>query len=81
MSPRGGLPPYIPGVATLYLGKADYWPYKLVLAGEQPSVPIDTRRRGLNGEPIGARSSIEKFEPTRIVLTYSDVKLQCGDPG
>jgi outer membrane lipoprotein-sorting protein len=78
LSPRGVTPPYIPGVATLYLGKADYWPYKLVLAGEQPSVPMDTRRRGLNGEPIGARSSIEKFEPTRVVLTYSDVKLHAA---
>ena len=78
MGPRGVLPPYIPGAATLYLGKADYWPYKLVLAGEQPAVPLDTRRRGLNGEPIGARSSIEKFEPTRIVLEYWDVKLHAA---
>jgi outer membrane lipoprotein-sorting protein len=80
VSPRGVMPPYIPGVATLYLGKADYWPYKLVLFGEPPTVPIDTRRRGLNGEPIGARSSIEKFEPTRVVLTYSDVKLHAAIP-
>ncbi len=80
LSPRGVFPPYIPGVATLYLGKADYWPYKLVLAGEQPSVPFDTRRRGLNGEPIGARSSIEKLEPTRVVLTYWDVKLRAAIP-
>jgi len=73
--PQGVLPPYIPGTATLYLGKEDYWPYKLVMAGENSAVPLDTRRRGLNGEPIGARSSIEKFEPTRIVLNYSHVKL------
>ena len=78
MGPRGVLPPYIPGAATLYLGKADYWPYTLIVAGEQPAVPLDTRRRGLNGEPIGARSSIEKFEPTRITLTYSDVKLHAA---
>jgi outer membrane lipoprotein-sorting protein len=80
LGPRGAMPPYIPGVATLYLGKTDYWPYKLVLAGEQPTVPLDTRRRGLNGEPIGARSSIEKLEPTKIVLTYSDVKLNATIP-
>jgi outer membrane lipoprotein-sorting protein len=73
--PQGILAPYIPGDATLYLGKADYWPYKLVLAGKEPAVPLDTRRRGVNGEPIGARSSIERLEPTRIVLTYSDVRL------
>jgi outer membrane lipoprotein-sorting protein len=75
VGPQGILPAYIPGDATLYLGKADYWPYKLVLVGKQPAVPLDTRRRGVNGEPIGARSSIEKLEPTRIVLTYSDVRL------
>lgn len=67
------LPPYIPGEATVYLGKADHWPYKVVLAGSQPAVPMDTRRRGQNGEPIGARSSIIKLEPTRMVLTYSNV--------
>ncbi len=72
-SPPRLLPPYIPGEATVYLGKADYWPYKVVLVGTQPSVPMDTRRLGLNGEPIGARSSIIKLEPTRIVLIYSNV--------
>jgi outer membrane lipoprotein-sorting protein len=76
--PAGGrevLPPYVPGNATLYLGKADLYPYKLVLVGEQPIGRSDTRRRGLNGEPIGARSSIEKLKPTRIVLTYSNVSM------
>jgi outer membrane lipoprotein-sorting protein len=80
VGPRGGLPPFVPGTAVLYLGKTDYFPYKLVLAGEEPAVPLDTRRRGLNGEPIGARSSIEKFVPTRVVLTYSGVKLNVTIP-
>ena len=41
------LPPYLPGEATLYLGKADYWPYKVVLAGTQPPVPMDTVAVGI----------------------------------
>ncbi len=56
VSPRGFAPPYIPGLVTLYLGKLDYWPYKLVLEGEQSVVPLDTRRRGVNGEPIGGEA-------------------------
>jgi hypothetical protein len=79
-SPPRLLPPYIPGEATVYLGKADYWPYKVALVGTQPAVPMDTRRRGLNGEPIGARSSIIKLEPTRIVLTYSNVTQNASIP-
>jgi len=72
---RAVLPPYIPGNATLSLGKADLWPYKLVIVGEQPAGQYDNRRRGLNGEPIGARSSIEKLKPTRVVLTYPVVSM------
>jgi hypothetical protein len=79
-SPQRILPPYIPGEATVYLGKADYWPYKVILAGTQPAVAMDTRRRGLNGEPIGARSSIIKLEPTRIVLIYSNLKRPATIP-
>jgi outer membrane lipoprotein-sorting protein len=79
-SPQRLLPPYIPGEATVYLGKADYWPHKVILAGTQPAVAMDTRRRGLNGEPIGARSSIIKLEPTRIVLTYSNVQRPAAIP-
>jgi hypothetical protein len=79
-SPPRLLPPYIPGEATVYLGKTDYWPYKVVMVGAQPAVPMDTRRRGLNGEPIGARSSIIKLEPTRILLTYSKVIQNANIP-
>jgi hypothetical protein len=68
------LPPYVPGEATVYLGQADGWPYKVVLAATQLAVPLDTRRRGLNGEPIGARNSIAKLEPTKVTLTYKNVK-------
>ncbi len=71
----GFLPPYIPMDATLYLGKDDSWPYKLVLVGRKPSVLFETRRIGPDGRPIGAKSSIEKITPSEITLIYTDVKL------
>jgi outer membrane lipoprotein-sorting protein len=71
----GFLPPYIPMDGTLYLGKDDGWPYKLVLVGRRPSALFETRRLGPDGRPIGAKSSIEKVNPSEIRLIYSDVKL------
>ena len=74
--PQAGiLPPYIPSDATLYLGKEDGWPYKLMLAGRETSVVFDTRKRGPDGRLIGAKSSIETVNPTKITLEYTDVKL------
>jgi outer membrane lipoprotein-sorting protein len=75
VAPGGFLPPYIPMDATLYLGKQDGWPYKLVLVGRRPSVLFETRRIGPDGRPIGAKASIEKITPSEITLTYKDVKL------
>ena len=60
---------------TLYLGKDDGWPYKLVLVGRKPSRVYDTRKKGPDNRPIGSQRSIEKIEPSRIELIYSDVKL------
>ncbi len=57
--PTGPLPPYVPALATLYLGKADSWPYRLDLVGRQITELIDTRPRGPDGRPIGARRTIE----------------------
>ena len=73
--PAAFLPPYIPMDATLYLGKEDGWPYKLVLVGRKPSTVFETARLGPDGRPIGAKSSIEKIDPSEITLTYTDVKL------
>lgn len=71
----GLLPPYIPSDATLYLGKDDGWPYKLVLLGRAPTRVEDTRKVGPDGRKIGSLSSIKPVTPTSITLTYSDVKL------
>jgi outer membrane lipoprotein-sorting protein len=71
----GPLPYYVPSLATLYLGKDDSWPYKMLLLGRVPTDLLDTRRRGPDGRPQGALRSIERPAPTRIELIYSDVKL------
>jgi outer membrane lipoprotein-sorting protein len=72
---NGPLPYYVPSDASLFLGKDDSWPYKLLLAGRVPSDVLDTRRKGPDGRPIGALRSIERPAPTRIELVYSDVKF------
>jgi len=75
VNPIGVLPPFIPMDATLYLGKEDGWPYKLILQGRPPSAAVETRRMGPDGKLVGAKSSIEKIPCTVITLVYSDVKL------
>ncbi len=73
--PTGALPFYVPSDATLYLGVDDSWPYKLVLVGRQTTDLIDTRRRGPDGRVVGSQRSIEKPTPSRIELSYLNVKL------
>ncbi|MFO0951737.1 MAG: hypothetical protein U0835_11430 [Isosphaeraceae bacterium] len=69
------LPPYVPSLVILTIGKADGWPYKLRLVGKKPSILLDTRKVGPDGRPIGSRNQIADVKPTSIELTYSDVKL------
>ncbi|WP_254053278.1 LolA family protein [Singulisphaera sp. GP187] len=76
LPPAMRLPSYVPSLVTVYLGEDDYWPYKVMLVGQQTS-PIleDTRPTGPNGKRIGSLRSIQKPLLTRIELIYSDVKL------
>jgi hypothetical protein len=71
----GVLPPYIPMDATLYLGKADSWPYRLLLEGRPLTALFDLRRTGPDGRPIGAKSSIERVPRSKIALSYLNVNL------
>jgi hypothetical protein len=71
----GPLPAYVPSLATLYLGKNDGWPYKLVLVGKMSSILQDPRRVGPDGRLAAARSSVEKIDPSKIELVYSNVLL------
>lgn len=71
----GLLPPYIPGLVVLYLGKEDGWPYRVELRGQKPTKLYDTRKEGPDGRKIGSLNSIQSVEPTDITLLYTDVKL------
>jgi hypothetical protein len=68
-------PPYIPSDASLYLGKDDGRPYKLVLMGRPVSVLLDKRKAGPDGRRIGSLSSLVKPDPTKLILEYTNVKL------
>jgi outer membrane lipoprotein-sorting protein len=69
----GPLPAYVPSLATLYLGKDDGWPYKIILVGKVPTILQDTRRVGPDGRVTASKSSIEKVDPSKITLVYSNV--------
>jgi outer membrane lipoprotein-sorting protein len=69
------LPAYVPSLVIVHLGKQDNWPYRVRLVGRRPSVVEDTRKRGPDGRPIGAASTIQQIKPTAIKLVYSNVKL------
>jgi hypothetical protein len=69
------LPAYVPSVVSLWIGKEDGWPYKLLLQGKAPSILEETRPRGPDGQPIGSLNSSPKPIPSRVELSYTNVKL------
>ncbi len=72
LAPTASLPAYIPSLATVWIGKEDGWPYKVVLVGKVPSMlQDDSRQLGADGRP----KAIQKVQPSRIILTYSNVQL------
>ncbi|MFO0908681.1 MAG: hypothetical protein U0794_10025 [Isosphaeraceae bacterium] len=75
LPPTVSLPAFVPSLIVISIGKDDGWPYKVVFVGKRPSVLMDTRKIGPDGRPIGGRSTIADVRPTRIELTYSNVKL------
>jgi outer membrane lipoprotein-sorting protein len=78
LPPTAPLPAYVPSLVKVWVGQEDGWPYKIELVGRVPTVLLeDTRRYGPDGRPIGSRNSynIQKVEPSRIELTYSNVQL------
>ena len=78
--PTMPLPSYVPDKATVYIGKVDGWPYKLVLEGRTPSIleqKKDDRPIGPDGKPIGMKAQPKAVgeKPTKITMTYKDVKI------
>jgi len=73
-------PPYVPSLATLYLGKEDHWPYKLVMVGKATSILVDTRPIGPDGRRVGPLRSIEKSDPSSITYSYLNVQIDPSPP-
>jgi outer membrane lipoprotein-sorting protein len=74
VNPLGSLPPYIPMDVTLFLGKDDGWPYRLILQG-RPGTALLERATGQDGRLVGAKSSMQKIPRTIITLDYTDVSF------
>ena len=75
LPPTVSLPAYVPSLVTVYVGKEDGWPYKVVMVGKRDSVMLDNRKI-VDGKPVGRPAQgKEKLEPTRIELAYTNVKL------
>ena len=63
LPPTAPLPAYIPSLATVWIGKEDGWPYKVVLVGRVPSMLQDEARQlGADGRP----KAVQKAQPSRI---------------
>ena len=73
------LPPYIPSLVTIYLGKDDGWPYQVAFEGRIPpqieGKAKDDRIIGPDGRPQGKKTSTPTGKPSKITLVYSNVKL------
>jgi hypothetical protein len=78
VAPTGPLPPYVPSLVTIYLGKEDGWPYQVKLEGKALSILIpkkDDRPRGPDGRPIGRPLAVKNEEPSKVLLTFSEVVM------
>ncbi len=76
LPPTVPLPPYMPANVAVWLGQDNGFPYKVEMYGNMPSMlAADTRRLGPDNKPIGAKPQTSKVEPSRIVLLYTDVKV------
>jgi hypothetical protein len=66
----------MPANVAVWIGQDNGFPYKVEMYGNLPSMlAADTRRLGPDNKPIGAKPQTSKVEPSRIVLVYTDVKV------
>ena len=86
----GPLPPYIPNLATLWLGKKDGWPYQVELRGMSRSIletgPLDKKTAdapGADGKPKTdvppAAGPFSLDTPSKMLLKYSNVSFNPKD--
>ncbi|MBX6311545.1 MAG: hypothetical protein IRY99_01270, partial [Isosphaeraceae bacterium] len=77
--PAGAFPPYVPSVVAVWVDQETGFPYRVEVSGRSQSLlelqKRDNRPLGPDGRPIGAKTAPQRERPSKIILTYSDVKL------
>lgn len=72
------LPPFVPSIVAVWIGREDGWPYQVSFEGRLPAmVPRAEREVDATGRPVGRQTtpSKEARRPTRLMLNYSNVQL------
>ncbi len=83
----GPLPPYVPTLVTIALGKDDGWPYQVVFEGRLPH-QIEQKRKmaaskidtDASGRAIGKKLTAPAAKPSKLTLTYTNVKINVPIP-
>ena len=77
LSATGPIPPYVPSLAILWIGKQDGWPYKVQLDGRVPTILSQPRRPTPPNRTPAARpdGGPAQDRPSRLVLVYGNVQL------
>ena len=76
--PAGPLPPYMPSLVSVWVGKENGWPYKLILQGRALSIMERAKKQqqvGPDGRPVGRAEAPPNERPSKITLTYTGLKL------
>ncbi len=76
LPPMAPIPSYVPSLATVWLGKADGWPYQVLLQGKKaPEIARERKiQLGPDGRPAGSIVR-EEQAPSRFMLKYTNVQL------
>jgi hypothetical protein len=76
-APGTPLPPYVPSLASVWIGQEDGWPYQVLLEGRVPTILLTPHRPrlGPDGRPTGRVAAPSQEPPSKFLLTYSQVSL------
>ncbi len=80
------LPPYVPGLVYIYLGKEDFFPYQVIFEGRMPAQiekkkpKIEESQVDAVGRAISKKLTAPATKPSKLVLIYSKVKINQAIP-
>jgi outer membrane lipoprotein-sorting protein len=76
--PTAPLPPYVPSLVYVWIGKEDGWPYKVKMSGRAYSIlelGKKVQELGPDGRPVGRAVAVSNDPPSEIVLNYENVQF------